>query len=203
MKKKKLLAAALALLLTLSLAPLALAAELPFPADWFSGIGGFSLRNLIDGNSDSIEIGNSTFPLENVLFVECVVDEKTELCVCETVENAMVVDENTLPDGCKVEIRKEKVRIPDAKDGLEVAEEIRLEKAGRKPEPKKNEIDPADRDRETYYLYLVGKPEKVGEFVFALWDGQIRLVNVTVLAEKPAEEAEQTWVEEQAEPVET
>lgn len=201
MKKKKLLAAALALLLTLSLAPFALAAELPFPADWFSGIGGFSLRNLIDENKDSIEIANSMFPLENVLFVECVVDEKTELCVCETVENAMVVDENTLPDGCKVEIRKEKVRIPDAKDGLEVAEEIRLEKAGRKPEPKKDEIDPADRDRETYYLYLVGKPKKVGESVFALWDGQIRLVNVTVLAEKPAEEAEQTWVEEQAEPV--
>ena len=78
MKKKKLLAAALALLLTLSLAPLALAAELPFPADWFSGIGGFSLRNLIDENKDSIEIANSMFPLENVLFVECVVDEKTE-----------------------------------------------------------------------------------------------------------------------------
>ncbi|MBQ3702124.1 MAG: bacterial Ig-like domain-containing protein [Oscillospiraceae bacterium] len=202
MKKKKLLAAALALLLTLSLAPFALAAELPFPAEWFSGFGaGISLRDMIDENRGSIELGGSAFQLENILFVECVVDEKTELCVCETAKDAMVLDENTLPAGLEVEIRREKVRKPDAKDGLEVAEEIRLEKAGRKPEPKTDEeIDPADRDREAYYLYLVGKPQKVGESVFVLWDGQIRLVNVTVLAEKPAEESEQTWVEEQAEP---
>ena len=197
MKRKKLLAAALALLLTLSLAPAALATELPFPAEWFSNIGGFSLRSLIDENRDGIEMAGSVFPLENALFLEeCVVDEEAEFCVCETTENAVVLDENTLPAGMRTELRKEKVRIPDAKTGVEIAEEIRLEKAGRKPEPKNEEIDPADRDRETYYLYLVGTPRQTGESIFVLWDGQLRLVSVKVLAERPAQE----WVETTEEP---
>lgn len=199
MKRKKVLAACLALLMLLSLAPMALAAELPIDAAWFQGI---SLRNLIDVDRDDIEIANSSFQLENILFLEeNVVDEELELCICEVGENfqsadQLIPDRSLLPPGCTVELRKEKVRIPDAKDGNEIAEEIRLEKAGQKPEEKNDEIDPADRDREATYLYLTGKPEKVGNFIFVLFDGRLRLVEVEVLKEKPETEKPET---EQAE----
>ena len=55
MKRKNILALALALLMLFSLAPAALAAELPFPAEWFEGIGSVSLRSLIDGDRDQID----------------------------------------------------------------------------------------------------------------------------------------------------
>ena len=199
MKRKKLLAACLALLMLLSLAPTALAAELPIDAAWFQGI---SLRNLIDENRGDIEIANSSFQLENILFLEKnVVDEELELCICEVSDNfqsadQLIPDRSMLPPGCELELRKEKVRIPDAKDGNEIAEEIRLEKAGQKPEEKNDESDPADRDREATYLYLTGKPEKVGNFIFVLFDGRLRLVEVEVLKEKPETEKPET---EQAE----
>ena len=190
MKAKKFFAAALSLLLMLSLLPGAWAAEnLQFLRESFAGMNGISLRDMIDENRGDIEIAGSSFQLQNLLFLEeCVVDEDLELCVCETTENAVILDDTALPEGCHVELRNEPVRIPDAKDGLQVAEEIRLEKAGRTPEPKEEEIDPADRDRETWYLYLVGRPSRVGNSLFVLWDGNIRLVNVEVLAEKPAHE---------------
>ena len=199
MKRKKVLAACLALLMLLSLAPMALAAELPIDAAWFQGI---SLRNLIDVDRDDIEIANSSFQLENILFLEeNVVDEELALCICEVSDNfqsadQLIPDRSMLPPGCELELRKEKVRIPDAKDGNEIAEEIRLEKAGQKPEEKNDEIDPADRDREATYLYLTGKPEKVGNFIFVLFDGRLRLVEVEVLKEKPETEKPET---EQAE----
>ena len=146
MKRKNLLALALALLMLLSLAPAVYASELPFPAEWFDGIGSVSLRSLIDGNRDQIDLSGSSFPLENVLFLEeNVVDEELELCICETNENAMIVDQNTLPDGCGIELRREKVRIPDARTGVEIAEEIRAEKAGTQPAPKDERIDPPIR----------------------------------------------------------
>ena len=200
MKRKNLLALALALLMLLSLAPAVYASELPFPAEWFDGIGSVSLRSLIDGNRDQIDLAGSSFPLENVLFLEeNVVDEELELCICETNENAMIVDQNTLPDGCGIELRREKVRIPDARTGVEIAEEIRAEKAGTQPAPKDERIDPADQDRETWYLYLTGKPTRTGNFVFVIWDGSIRLCQVEVLSEKPDHDeppaVEETWTE--------
>ena len=196
MKRKNILALALALLMLFSLAPAALAAELPFPAEWFEGIGSVSLRSLIDENRDQIDVGGGSFQLENVLFLEeNVVDEALELCICETTESAMIVDEKALPAGCEIELRREKVRIPDAKTGVEVAEEIRAEKAGRQLEPKEKRIDPADQDRETWYLYLTGTPTQTGNSIFVIWDGAIRLCQVEVLSEKPVH-YEQPAVEE-------
>ncbi len=187
---------ALAMLMLFSLAPAALAAELPFPAEWFEGIDSVSLRSLIDENRDQIDVGGGSFQLENILFLEeNVVDEALELCICETTESAMIVDEKALPAGCEIELRREKVRIPDARTGVEVAEEIRAEKAGRQLEPKEKRIDPADQDRETWYLYLTGTPTQTGNSIFVIWDGAIRLCQVEVLSEKPVH-YEQPAVEE-------
>ena len=190
MKRKKLFAACLALLMLLSLAPMALAAELPFDAAWFQGV---SLRNLINEGQGQIDLAGGSFLLENVLFLEeNVVDEELELCICEVSGNftsagQLIPDMSMLPPGCEVELRHEQARLPDAKDGNEVAEEIRLEKAGQKPAERDDELSPADRDREADYLYLTGKPEKVGNFIFVVFDGKLRLVEVEVLKEKPAE----------------
>ena len=218
MKRKKLLAALLSLVLLLALAPSALAAELPFPAEWFSGLEapGFSLRDMIDPARGQIDLAGSSFQLKDLIFFDdAVVDEDTEICLLETNEKAMILDENTLPEGLSVEIRKEKVRIPDGKDGERVADEIRREKANMEPaeEPK---IDPADAERETWYLYLTGKPRQAGESIFIVWDGSIHICSVTVLRERPAPSAapvqpeqstptpapvvEETWVDPWADP---
>ena len=205
MKRKKILAACLALLMLLPLAPMAFAAELPFDASWFQGI---SLKNLIQDGQGHIDLAGGSFMLENILFLEeNVVDEELELCICEVSDQfqsagQLVPDPSMLPPGCTVELRKEKVRIPDAKDGTEVAEELRLEKAGRQPEETEKEVSPADRDREATYLYLTGRPEKVGNFIFVLFDGKLRLVEVEVLKEKPEEPAAVEVPAEQ-EPVQT
>ena len=203
MKRKNILALALALLMLLSLAPAVYAEDLPFPAEWFDGLGAVSLRSLIDENRDQIDLAGGSFQLENILFLEeNVVDEELELCICETNENAMIVDEKALPDGCRIELRREKVRIPDAKTGTELAEEIRAEKAGRKYEPEEKRIDPADQDRETWYLYLTGTPTRTGNSIFVIWDGAIRLCQAEVLSEKPdhneAPTVEETWVDPSA-----
>ena len=202
MKGKKLFAAALALLMMLTLLPGAWAAEnLQFLTDEFAGLQGVSLRDMIDENKTTIEIAGSGFPLENVLFLEeCLQGEELELCLCETNKDAVILDESGLPEGCRVELRQEKLRIPDTKDGLEVAEEIRLEKAGKTPEPKDTELNSADPEQEAYYLYLIGKPAKAGYSLFVIWDGKLRLCSVEVVTEKPVHEAEpavqQEWVEE-------
>ena len=203
MKRKNILALALALLMLLSLAPAVYAEDLPFPAEWFDGLGAVSLRSLIDENRDQIDLAGGSFQLENILFLEeIVVDEELELCICETNENAMIVDEKALPDGCRIELRREKVRIPDARTGTELAEEIRAEKAGRKYEPEEKRIDPADQDRETWYLYLTGTPTRTGNSIFVIWDGAIRLCQAEVLSEKPdhneAPAVEETWVDPSA-----
>ena len=185
MKRKKWIALALTLLMMLSLAPAALASDLPFPAEWFAGFGGFSLRDMIDPNKNQIDLAGSSFQLENLIFFDdAVVDEESEICLVETTKDAMILDETTLPEGLKAEVRREKVRVPDGRDGIWVADEIRREKAGQ-PAPDKPEIDERDKDRETYYLYLTGKPEQAGEYVFVLWDGTIKLCSVTVLNERP------------------
>ena len=203
MKTKKVFAACLALLMLLSLAPAALAAELPFSSDIFQGVGeGFTLKSMISDDRDHIDLAGSSVQLENILFAEeCVVDEDMEFCVCETNDSAMLLDETALPPGCRIELRKERVRIPDARTGAEIAEEMRLEKLGRKPEPK-TEDDIPDRDRETTYLYLVGRPAQTGYFTFILWDGSIRLVEVEVLSEKPDHPDEPVQTREPA-PTET
>ena len=185
MKRKKWIALALTLLMMLSLAPAALASDLPFPADWFTGFGGFSLHDMIDPNKGNIDLAGSSFQLENLIFFDdAVVDEESEICLVETSKDAMILDESALPDGLKAEVRKEKVRVPDGRDGVWVAEEIRRERAGQ-PAPDEPELNPADKDRETYYLYLTGKPEQAGEYLFVLWDGTIKLCSVTVLNERP------------------
>ncbi len=186
MKTKKWIALALTLLMLLSLAPAALAQEPPFPAEWFSGIGaGLSLRSIIDPDKSQIELAGSSFQLENLIFFdEAVVDEESEICLVETAKDAMILDETALPEGLKYEVRREKVRVPDGRDGVWVADEIRRERAGQ-PAPDEPELDEADKDRETYYLYLTGKPEKAGEYLFVLWDGSIKLCSVTVLNERP------------------
>ena len=185
MKRKKWIALALALLMTLALAPAALAAELPFPAEWFAGFGGFSLRDMIDVNKNHVDLAGSSFQLENLFFYdEAVVNENSEICLVETSKDAMILDETALPEGLKAEVRKEKVRVPDGRDGVWVADEIRREKAGQ-PAPDEPKIDERDKDRETYYLYLTGKPEQEGEYLFVLWDGSIKLCSVTVLRERP------------------
>ena len=205
MKKTKWIALALTLLLMLSLSPAALAQELPFPAEWFTGFGaGLSLRSMIDENKGHIDLAGSSFQLENLIFFDdAVVDEDSEICLVETTRDAMILDENTLPEGLKAEVRREKVRVPDGRDGVWVAEEIRREKAGQ-PAPEEPKLDEADKDRETYYLYLTGKPKQAGEYLFVLWDGTIKLCNVTVLRERatptdrpttgqPSTIMEQTW----------
>jgi len=186
MKRKKWIALALTLLMMLSLAPAALASDLPFPADWFTGFGtGLNLRDMIDVNKGHIDLAGSSFQLENLIFFDdAVVDEESEICLVETAKDAMILDETALPEGLKAEVRKEKVRVPDGRDGVWVAEEIRREKAGQ-PAPDEPEIDESDKDRETYYLYLTGKPEQAGEYLFVLWDGTIKLCSVTVLNERP------------------
>ena len=220
MKRKKWIALALALLMMLSLAPAALASDLPFPAEWFTGFGtGLSLRDMIDPNKGQIDLAGSSFQLENLIFFDdAVVDEKTEICLVETTRDAMILDETALPEGLKAEVRKEKVHVPDGRDGVWVADEIRRERAGQ-PAPDEPELNPADKDRETYYLYLTGKPEQTGEYVFVLWDGTIKLCSVTVLnehkesafvpaqqeqpTEPPAQQeptVEQTWVDPWTDP---
>ena len=219
MKRKKWIALALTLLMMLSLAPAALASDLPFPAEWFAGFGGFSLRDMIDPNKGNIDLAGSSFQLENLIFFDdAVVDEESEICLVETSKDAMILDETALPDGLKAEVRKEKVRVPDGRDGVWVADEIRRERAGQ-PAPDEPELNPADKDRETYYLYLTGKPEEAGEYLFVLWDGTIKLCSVTVLNERPEPTAvpvqqeqpteqpdqqdpvvEETWVDPWADP---
>ena len=220
MKRKKWIALALTLLMMLSLAPAALASDLPFPAEWFTGFGtGLSLRDMIDPNKGQIDLAGSSFQLENIIFFDdAVVDEKTEICLVETTRDAMILDETALPEGLKAEVRKEKVHVPDGRDGVWVADEIRRERAGQ-PAPDEPELNPADKDRETYYLYLTGKPEQTGEYVFVLWDGTIKLCSVTVLnehkesafvpaqqeqpTEPPAQQeptVEQTWVDPWTDP---
>jgi hypothetical protein len=113
-----------------------------------------------------------------------VVGEQSEICLAETTENGRILDENTLPAGLEAEVRREKVRVPDGRDGVWVADEIRRERAGQ-PAPDEPELDEADKDRETYYLYLTGKPKQAGEYLFVLWDGTIKLCSVTVLTERP------------------
>ncbi len=204
MKRKKWIAALLTLLLMLSLAPTALASDLPFPAEWFTGFGaGLSLRDMIDVNKEHIDLAGSSFQLENLIFFdEAVVDEKSEICLVETTKDAMILDETALPEGLKAEVRREKVRVPDGRDGVWVADEIRRERAGQ-PAPDEPEIDERDKDRETYYLYLTGKPERAGEYLFVLWDGTIKLCSVTVLRERPEPTAAPTQQEQptQQEPV--
>ena len=185
MKRKKWIALALALLMMLSLAPAALASDLPFPAEWFTGFGGFSLRDMIDPNKSQIDLAGSSFQLENLIFFDdAVVGEDSNICLVETTMDAMILDETTLPEGLKAQVRKEKVRVPDGRDGVWVADEIRRERAGQ-PAPDEPEIDERDKDREAYYLYLTGKPEQAGEYLFVLWDGTIKLCSVTVLNERP------------------
>ena len=185
MKRKKWIAALLALLTVLTLSPAALAQELPFPAEWFTGFGtGFSLRDLIDVNKGHIDLAGSSFQLENLIFFDdAVVGEDSEICLCQTTREAMILDESALPDGLRAEVRKEQVRIPDGMDGTQVAEEMRRERDGQPPADVQ-EIDPNDRSREAYYLYLVGKPLEEGEYLFVLWDGSIKLCSVTVLLER-------------------
>ena len=186
MKTKKWIALALTLLMLLSLAPAALAQELPFPAEWFSGFGpGLSLRSMIDPDKGHIDLAGSSFQLENLIFFdEAVVDDECEICLVETTKDAMILDENALPEGLKAKVRNEKVRVPDGRDGVWVAEEIRSERTGQ-PAPEEPKLDEADKDRETYYLYLTGRPRKAGEYLFVLWDGTIKLCSVTVLNERP------------------
>ena len=201
MKRKKWIAAALTLLMMLSLTPAALAQELPFPAEWFTGFGtGLSLRDMIDENKSHIDLAGSSFQLENLIFFDdAVVDEESEICLVETTKDAMILDETTLPEGLTAEVRREKVRVPDGRDGVWVADEIRREKAGQ-PAPDEPELDPADKDREAYYLYLVGKPSREGEYLFVLWDGTIRLCSVTVLAERPEKPVQQEQPAPQEQP---
>ena len=185
MKRKKWIALALTLLMMLSLAPAALASDLPFPAEWFTGFGGFSLRDMIDPNKSQIDLAGSSFQLENLIFFDdAVVGEDSNICLVETTMDAMILDETTLPEGLKAQVRKEKVRVPDGRDGVWVADEIRRERAGQ-PAPDEPEIDERDKDREAYYLYLTGKPEQAGEYLFVLWDGTIKLCSVTVLNKRP------------------
>ena len=185
MKRKKWIALALTLLMMLSLAPAALASDLPFPAEWFTGFGDFSLRDMIDPNKSQIDLAGSSFQLENLIFFDdAVVGEDSNICLVETTMDAMILDETTLPEGLKAQVRKEKVRVPDGRDGVWVADEIRRERAGQ-PAPDEPEIDERDKDREAYYLYLTGKPEQAGEYLFVLWDGTIKLCSVTVLNKRP------------------
>ena len=185
MKTKKWIALALTLLMLLSLAPAALAAESVL-GDVLADLGpGLSLRSMIDPDKSQIELAGSSFQLENLVFFdEAVVNEDMEICLVETTENGRILDENTLPEGLKYEVRREKVRVPDGRDGVWVADEIRRERAGQ-PAPDEPELDEADKDRETYYLYLTGKPKRAGEYLFVLWDGTIKLCSVTVLTERP------------------
>jgi len=185
MKTKKWIALALTLLMMLSLAPAALAAESVL-GDVLADLGpGLSLRSMIDPNKGQIDLAGSSFQLENLVFFDdAVVGEQSNICLTETTENAMILDENALPEGLKYEVRREKVRVPDGRDGVWVADEIRRERAGQ-PAPDEPELDEADKDRETYYLYLTGKPKQAGEYLFVLWDGSIKLCSVTVLTERP------------------
>ena len=185
MKTKKWIALGLTLLMLLSLAPAALAAESVL-GDVLAELGpGLSLRSMIDPDKGQIDLAGSSFQLENLVFFdEAVVDEECEICLVETTKDAMILDENALPEGLKAKVRSEKVRVPDGRDGVWVADEIRSERTGQ-PAPEEPKLDEADKDRETYYLYLMGKPEKAGEYLFVLWDGTIRLCSVTVLNERP------------------
>ena len=200
MKRKKWIALALTLLMMLSLAPAALASDLPFPAEWFTGFGDFSLRDMIDPNKSQIDLAGSSFQLENLIFFDdAVVGEDSNICLVETTMDAMILDETTLPEGLKAQVRKEKVRVPDGRDGVWVADEIRRERAGQ-PAPDEPELSPADKDRETYYLYLTGKPEQAGEYLFVLWDGTIKLCSVTVLNKRPEPTAAPAQQEQPTEP---
>ena len=158
MKTKKWIALALTLLMLLSLAPAALAAESVL-GDVLADLGpGLSLRSMIDPNKGQIDLAGSSFQLENLVFFDdAVVGEQSNICLTETTENAMILDENALPEGLKYEVRREKVRVPDGRDGVWVADEIRRE----------------------------GKPKQAGEYLFVLWDGTIKLCSVTVLTERP------------------
>lgn len=201
MKTKKWIALALTLLLMASLSPAALAQELPFPAEWFSGFGaGLSLRSMIDPDKGDIDLVGSSFQLENLIFFDdAVVGEQSEICLTETTKDAMILDENALPNGLEAELRREKVRVPDGRDGVWVADEIRRERAGQ-PAPDEPELNENDKDRETYFLYLTGKPKQAGEYLFVLWDGTIKLCSVTVLNERPAQPEQPVQSEQPTEP---
>ena len=195
MKTKKWIALALTLLMLLSLAPAALAAESVL-GDVLADLGpGLSLRSMIDPNKGQIDLAGSSFQLENLVFFdEAVVDDECEICLVETTKDAMIVDVNALPEGLEAEVRREKVRVPDGRDGVWVAEEIRSERTGQ-PAPEEPKLDEADKDRETYYLYLTGKPKQAGEYLFVLWDGTIKLCSVTVLNERPEKPEQQEPVQ--------
>ena len=100
MKTKKWIALVLTLLMLLSLAPAALAAESVL-GDVLAELGpGLSLRSMIDPDKGHIDLAGSSFQLQNLVFFdEAVVDDECEICLVETTKDAMILDENALPNG--------------------------------------------------------------------------------------------------------
>lgn len=158
---KKFLHAALALVLLLAilLQPAAMAADLSLITEYFNTIpGGFDLKEYVESQNGPISIGGFTLNREDIIILDdCVVGDELEVRVCKAAENALVLDEHTLPAGCKTETRKEK-KDPD---------------------------DP--NAKEESFLYLVGKPTKAGSYLFIVWTDRPLLCMIDVLKEKSAD----------------
>ena len=97
MKRKRLFAVCLALLMLLSLAPMALAAELPFDAAWFQGV---SLRNLINEGQGQIDLAGGSFLAGEVAGM-CRKEESAREIVLDIVEGAeRIMKEKSSIYGC-------------------------------------------------------------------------------------------------------
>lgn len=161
---KKMLCALLALLLTLSLAPAAWAAgfDTPFEAPAATGLG-IHLRDFVDEKTHTLTIAGSSIDLDQVCFLDpCEVGDELEICLARSDKTAFVMDEATLPPGCKVELRSE----PPKDDMI----------GGREQPADKRPADTA----ETCYLYLTGKPTQAGNYMFFFWADMIYFANIEV-----------------------
>ena len=183
MKKRTFLAAALALLLLLTLCPAALAMGYDLSSiDWLTAMnGGFSLKDYLDGSQQTVSIAGTPVDLAHLLFAECAVDEELELCLCEATRDARVLDESVLPEGCRVEVRQEALRRPDAKTGNDIVEEKKREAQGLDAEPEETLEPLPDDGQEHFYLYLVGKPTRLGSYAFLIWTDQFYYCSAEVV----------------------
>ena len=178
MKKRSLLAAALAVLLLFSLCPAALAMGYDLSSfDWLNpSNSAFSLKDYLDGSQESVSISGTPIDLEHLLFAECAVNEELELCLCEISKDARVLDETSLPGGCRVEVRQEKLRRP-----WDIVEENRRKAQGLSDEPEETPEPLTDDGQEHFYLYLVGRPARLGTYAFLIWSDPFFYCTVEVV----------------------
>ena len=182
MKKRTILSAALAVLMLLALSPAAMATGFDLSTfDWMNPAStAFSLKDFLDGAQSSVSIAGTPVDLDHLLFVDCDVNEEQEICLCEATADARVLDETALPAGCRVEIRTEKLRRPDAKTGWDIVEENKRKAQGLSAEPEETPEPLPDDGQEHAYLYLVGKPTRKGSSAFLIWTDQFYYCSVEV-----------------------